>query len=78
MRILRPGVSMLTPSFNPANDWTLQVPLSALVALQELPERMQKLEAENAQLRRELEALRNIQSQTLQLVADLRRERKVG
>ena len=56
-------------------DWTLQVPLSALVALQGLPERMNKLEAENAQLRRELEALRIIQSQTLQKLADFRRER---
>lgn len=63
---------------NPGNDWSVNVPLSALVALQELPERMQKLEAENKQLRRELEALRAIQSQTLQLVADFKRERKSG
>lgn len=61
---------------NPGNDWSVNVPLSALVALQELPERMQKLEAENKQLRRELEALRAIQSQTLQLFADFKRERK--
>lgn len=60
----------------PADDWTIQVPLSALVALQGLPGRMNKLEAENAQLRRELEALRNIQSETLQKLADIRRERK--
>lgn len=61
---------------NPGNDWSVNVPLSALVALQELPERIQKLEAENKQLRRELEALRAIQSQTLQLIADFKRERK--
>lgn len=62
----------------PAADWSLQVPLSALVDLQGLPERMNKLEAENKQLRRELEALRLIQSQTMQLLADMRRERIGG
>lgn len=62
-------------SADATQDWSLQVPLSALVALQGLPERMNKLEAENAQLRRELEALRNIQSQTLQVLADVKRER---
>lgn len=62
----------------PTGDWSLQVPLSALVDLQGLPERMNKLEAENKQLRRELEALRNIQSQTMQVIADMRRERIGG
>lgn len=62
----------------PVSDWTLQVPLSALVDLQGLPERMNKLEAENKQLRRELEALRLIQSQSLEMLADLRRERMKG
>ena len=62
----------------PVSDWTLQVPLSALVDLQGLPERMNKLEAENKQLRKELEALRLIQSQTLQMLADAKRQRKTG
>lgn len=62
----------------PTADWSLQVPLSALVDLQGLPERMNKLEAENKQLRRELEALRLIQSQSLEMLADLRRERMKG
>ena len=57
-------------------DWSINIPLSALVAFQSLPERMEKLEAENKQLRRELEALRVIQSQSLQLIADIKRERK--
>ena len=59
-------------------DWSIQVPLSALVELQELPERMKNLEAENKKLRRELDALRTIQSQTLQVIADMRRERMGG
>ena len=57
-------------------DWTINVPLSALLALQELPDQMVLLQAEMTQLRRELEALRGIQSQTLQLVSDLRRSLK--
>lgn len=62
-------------SANTTQDWSLQIPLSALVSLKELPERMEKLEKDNKQLRRELEALRVIHSQTLQLLADMRRER---
>lgn len=55
-------------------DWSIQIPLSELAALQALPTKMEQLEQENKQLRREVEALRNIQSQTLQLVGDLRRD----
>ena len=61
----------------PDGAWTINVPLSALLALQELPDQMDVLQAEMAQLRREVEALRGIQSQTLQLLSDLRRSLKV-
>lgn len=68
-------MSML--SFDPAGSgWSINVPLSALVALQELPERMKKLEDENMKLRRELEALRNIQGQMMIKLADVSRERR--
>ena len=56
------------------SDWSIQVPLSALVALQELPGRMEQVEKDNAQLRKEVEALRRINSETLQVLGDLRRE----
>lgn len=56
------------------SDWSIQVPLSALVALQGLPGRMEHLEQENVQLRREVDALRRINSETLQVLGDLRRE----
>lgn len=59
-------------------DWTLQIPLSALVDLQGLPVRMNKLEAEIKQLHKQIEALRLIQSQTLEKIADLMRERMKG
>lgn len=55
-------------------DWSIQVPLSALVALQGLPGRMEQVERDNAQLRREVEALRRINSEALQALGDLRRE----
>lgn len=56
------------------SDWSIQVPLSALVALQALPGRMELVEKDNAQLRKEVEALRRINSETLQVLGDLRRE----
>lgn len=58
-------------------EWTINVPLSALLALQELPGQMEDLQVEMTQLRRELEALRAIQSQTLQLLADLKRTLRI-
>ena len=61
-----------------ADDWSIQVPLSALVALQGLPGRMESLEKENIQLRKEVDALRRINSQALQLLGDLRREIRTG
>ena len=56
------------------NDWFIQIPLSQLVTLQGLPARLEGLEKENAQLRRELDALRRIQSEGLQLIGDIKRE----
>ena len=61
----------------PGCEWTINVPLSALLALQELPGQMEDLQAEMVQLRRELEALRGIQSQTLQILADLKRTLRI-
>ena len=66
------------PYFNPAADWTIQIPLSELVALQGLPAQMEELKAENKQLRRELEALRRIQSEMMMRLSDAIRERKSG
>ena len=65
-------------SFNPAADWTIQIPLSELVALQGFPAQMEELKAENKLLRRELEALRRIQSEMMMRLADAIRERKSG
>lgn len=64
------------PSLNSAADWTIQIPLSELVALQGLPAQMEELRAENKQLRRELEALRRIQSEMMMRLSDAIRERK--
>lgn len=55
------------------DGWLIQIPLSELVALQSLPSEMEKLKAENHQLRREIDGLRRIQSEVMQAFADLRR-----
>ena len=55
-------------------DWSIQVPLSELVALKELPGRMENLEKENKQLRREIDGLHRLYSEALQVLGDLRRD----
>lgn len=67
---------MLTQSFNgkTASNWSIQIPLTDLVALQELPSKLEDLEIENKQLRRELETLRCLYSQTLEILGDIRRD----
>lgn len=62
----------------PGSDWLVQVPLSELVALKGFSEHLVKLETDNKQLRREIEALRNMQSEIMQLVGDIRREVRKG
>lgn len=53
-------------------DWSIQIPLSELAALQGLPARMEALEKENKQLRREVEALRRVQSELMIVVGDIK------
>lgn len=59
-----------------SSEWLVQVPISDLVALQSLPGELVRLQKENEQLRRELDGVRRIQSETLQLVGDMRRKIK--
>lgn len=62
----------------PGNDWFVQVPLSDLVALQNMSAEFVKIRSENDQLRREMEGLRRVQSETLQVLSDLKRELRKG
>lgn len=64
---------MLTPSCNGGN-WLIQIPLSELVALQELPTKIEELERQNVQLRREIDGLRCMYSQALQMLGDIRHD----
>jgi len=57
-----------------ADDWFLQVPLSALVALQGLPGQLEEMKKDNAQLRKELEALRRMYFELLDKFSELKRE----
>ena len=54
----------------------MQVPLSALVALQGLPGQLEEMKKDNAQLRKELEALRRMYFELLDKFSELKRESK--
>ena len=53
------------------DEWLVQVPLSQLLELKQSFENQRSMQDENAQLRREIEGLRRVQSETLQKMADL-------
>ena len=55
-------------------DWSINLPLSELAALQELPARMVVLEDEIKRLRTENIGLRRQYSELLTFVADLQRQ----
>lgn len=55
------------------SDWLVQVPLSQLVELQNMMNNQDKLAKENAQLRREVEGLRGIQFQCMEIITELRK-----
>lgn len=55
------------------SNWMIQVPVNDLLALMGLKDELEKVSAENAQLRREMDGLRRIQSESMQVLGDLRR-----
>ena len=57
----------------PENDWLIQVPLSELVALKNMSGEFAKIREENEQLRCEIQGLRRVQSEMMQLCGDLRK-----
>lgn len=61
-----------------ADDWMVSLPLSQLMALKQQPEMFEQLKKENAQLRRELDALRNLYSEMIQQFGDIKRELRKG
>lgn len=56
-----------------SSEWTVQVPVNDLLALMGLKDDLDRVTAENAQLRREVDGLRRIQSESMQVLGDLRR-----
>lgn len=59
-------------------DWLVSIPLSDLNALVNQLESMDQLRAENAQLRREMDGLRNMFNELLTVFGELKKERKTG
>lgn len=56
-----------------ASDWSLSIPLSALVELQTLPERMKELEKETKRLKAENAALRDQFMEVMIAFGDLKK-----
>lgn len=61
-----------------ADEWMVSLPLSQLLALKQQPEMFEQMKQENAQLRRELDALRNMYSEMIQQFGDIKRELRKG
>lgn len=61
-----------------ADEWMVSLPLSQLLALKQQPEMFEQMKQENAQLRRELDALRNLYSEMIQQFGDIKRELRKG
>lgn len=58
------------------DTWMVQVPIKELLALCGLKDELDRISTENKQLRREVEGLRNIQSQMMEIMGDFRRKEK--
>lgn len=56
--------------------WMVQIPIDDIIALYGAIEENDKTKAENAQLRREIDGLRKIQSECMLLLGDLRQQIK--
>lgn len=61
----------------PENDWLVSVPLTELLALKNMTLDFAKLREENEQLRREINGLRNVQAEIMQLCGDMRKSLKL-
>ena len=58
------------------SDWRVSIPLKDLVSLLNFSEDLESMKNENAQLRRELDGLRNMFSEVAQQLRDVKRELK--
>lgn len=57
-------------------EWTVNVPLSDLIRLVQYQQSQSQDQAELARIRQELSGLRNLYSEVLGVISDLRRELK--
>lgn len=59
---------------DPQKEWTVNVPISDLIKLVEFQQNQGKTDEELARIRLELSGLRNLYSEVLGVIGDLRRE----
>ena len=57
----------------PTANWMVQVPINDLMELMQMKDSFERMKEENSQLRREMEGLRLLQSETMTVVGDLRK-----
>lgn len=55
------------------NEWMVSVPLSQLVALQNMANELEQLREENKQLRRRMDGLHRTQFEQMEVIGELRK-----
>ncbi len=58
------------------DDWMLQIPLSDLLAIAQQPQELEEIKRENARIREEMNALRDMYHELLAHFSDVKRELK--
>ncbi len=56
-----------------SENWSVQVPIKDLMQIVKMLDGISSLQDENRQLRRELDGLRRVQSEQLEIIGDMRR-----
>ena len=68
-----PGLALWTMPTSATSEWMVQVPLSQLVALQNMAHELEELREENVQLRRRMDGLHRTQYDTMEVIGELRK-----
>lgn len=59
---------------SPSSQWLVQVPLTDLLALQNMVSELEKVRMENAQLHKRIEGLHRTLYDTMEVINDLKRQ----
>ena len=73
MTSVLPGLGLSIMPTSATSEWMVQVPLSQLVALQNMAHELEELRQENVQLRRRMDGLHRTQYDTMEVIGQLRK-----